>query len=156
MRDYLLYILCAAGVTAAGYLVNIGSHVLKTKLLREKGEAEAEGKMAQAKAFEVAENIVSIVAATTVEKIEQTKAKDLRILVKDGKIDKSELTALADEAYDEIIATVKDDVLETLRTGIEDIDRYIRNQIEAKVLEVKAGTPQALELFTSDDLKGVL
>lgn len=137
MRDYILYAICIASFTIAGYFVNVAGRFIKAKLQTEKVKAEAEGKEGAAIAFDTASKIVDMVAHTTVLSLEQTKAKDLRNLVKDGKIDRNELTAVADEAYSMIVESVKDDVIATLEQGVSDIDTYIRNLIEKNVIEMK-------------------
>lgn len=80
---------------------------------------------------------LNIITAKTVTKIEQTAAKALRETVKDGKTDKSELLALADQAYWEIINTMKPEYMGLLQKELGDLQKYIKDTIEEKVFELK-------------------
>ncbi|WP_427340621.1 hypothetical protein [Caloranaerobacter sp. DY30410] len=77
------------------------------------------------------------VASKTVNKIEQTTAKQLRKAVADGKVDRKELESLAIEAYEEIIKTLEPEYLKVLNESLGDAEVYIKNTIEEKVREVK-------------------
>ena len=79
------------------------------------------------------------VATKTVKKIEQTAAKEMRQAVKDGVKDKEELIGLSKVAFDDITQTMEPEYLNALKTTLGDMDTYIRNTIEAKVLEIKEG-----------------
>lgn len=79
------------------------------------------------------------VTAKTVKKIEQTVAKEMRQAVKDGIKDKEELIGLSKVAFDEIVNTMEPEYLDVLKTALGDAESYIRNTIEAKVLEIKEG-----------------
>ncbi|EES73461.1 hypothetical protein POTG_01756 [Paenibacillus sp. oral taxon 786 str. D14] len=77
------------------------------------------------------------VATKTVRAIEQTTAKELREAVKGGKASREELKQLAKQAYNEIVQTLEPEYLQALQGTLGDLDTYIRNTIEAKVLELK-------------------
>lgn len=88
------------------------------------------------------------VATKTVKMIEQTTAKELRRAVKNGQATKEELAGLAKQAYNEIVRTLEPEYFQALQGTLGDLDTYIRNTIEAKVLELKQSAvfTDALEL----------
>lgn len=77
------------------------------------------------------------VTTKTVKAIEQTAARNLRESVKSGEISKEYLTKLSEQAFDEIVAQLEPEYLALLATTLGDMDTYIKNTIEAKVLELK-------------------
>ncbi|SKC68446.1 hypothetical protein SAMN02194393_03460 [Maledivibacter halophilus] len=77
------------------------------------------------------------VAFKTVNKIEEVSAKNLRQLVKGGKIDKEKLEDLAVVAYNEIIDILEPEYLDALESTLGDAETYILNTIEEKVKKVK-------------------
>ena len=137
MREVMIDVLTIALVPVLAYFVTLGAKLLRAKIEEMKEKAIKEGNAKLAAAFELAQNAVSVVAETTVGKIEQVKARDIREMVKDGSVDRQELCKLADGAYQEIINTLKPDIMETLQMVLSDPSSYIRNEIENKVLEVK-------------------
>lgn len=78
------------------------------------------------------------VAEKTVNKIEQTTAKNIRKAVKDGKVDRKELEDLAVDAYEEILKTLEPDYRKVIEESLGDARTYILNTIEEKVRDVKA------------------
>lgn len=74
----------------------------------------------------------------TVSTIEQTTAKNLRELVKDGKADKSELEALAKKAALEITESLRPDVKTVIADNFGSFEKYLSWCIETKVLELKS------------------
>ena len=137
MREVMIDVLTIALVPVLAYFVTLGAKLLRAKIEEMKEKAIKEGNAKLAAAFELAQNAVSVVAETTVGKIEQVKARDIREMVKDGSVDRQELCKLADGAYQEIINTLKPEIIETLQLVLSDPSSYIRNEIENKVLEVK-------------------
>jgi hypothetical protein len=77
------------------------------------------------------------IAIKTVTKIEQTTADSLRQAVKDGKVDREELIALSDQAYDTIFETMKPQYIEVLENELGNIGEYVNALIEEKVHELK-------------------
>ncbi len=77
------------------------------------------------------------VAEKTVNKIEQTTAKNIRKAVKDGKVDRKELEDLAVDAYEEILKTLEPDYRKVIEESLGDARTYILNTIEEKVRDVK-------------------
>lgn len=82
-------------------------------------------------------NQVNKLAETTVKSIEQTAAKEIREAVKDGKVTKDELKKLSNKAFEEIIKSLSPEYLNVLENGMGNIDMYVTNLIEQKVLELK-------------------
>lgn len=82
-------------------------------------------------------NQVNKLAETTVKSIEQTAAKEIREAVKDGKATKDELKKLSNKAFEEIIKSLSPEYLSVLENGMGNIDMYVTNLIEQKVLELK-------------------
>lgn len=82
-------------------------------------------------------NQVNKLAETTVKSIEQTAAKEIREAVKDGKVTKDELKKLSNKAFEEIIKSLSPEYLSVLENGMGNIDIYVTNLIEQKVLELK-------------------
>lgn len=76
-------------------------------------------------------------AGVTVGAIEQTTAKQLREAVKDGKVDKEELSALAAQAFAEIKGAISPAAQQVITENLGDFDAYLSNLIERKVLELK-------------------
>lgn len=79
-------------------------------------------------------------AGVTVGAIEQTTARQLREAVKDGKVDKEELQALAAQAFAEIKAGISPIAQRVITEQLGDFDAYLQNLIERKVLELKSAS----------------
>ena len=80
---------------------------------------------------------VSELTHKTVSAIEQTTAKALREQVKDGFAHPEALSALASQAALEIRASLSDDAAAIIRKHYGNVNAYISNCIETKVLELK-------------------
>jgi hypothetical protein len=80
---------------------------------------------------------ITDLAQKTVAQIEQTTAKDLRQAVADGKVDKSELEALGQQAVTEIYSQLSLDAKAVLSTEVNDIQAYILNTVESELLKLK-------------------
>lgn len=61
----------------------------------------------------------------------------LREMVKDSKIDRSELLGLKDVVRDEVLAGLSDDFKSNVELGVGDINTYINQLIEIKLDEIK-------------------
>jgi vacuolar-type H+-ATPase subunit H len=68
---------------------------------------------------------------------EQTVAKELREMVKDGKINKEELMACGKNAVDEIYSQLSDETKALLELEVNDVYGYIMNAVETEVLKIK-------------------
>lgn len=85
-----------------------------------------------------AEMAVATVTEVCVGKLEAVVAKELRQKIKDNETDEAELYALAEDAYTEIISMIAPELLAALEGSINNVDLYIKNQIENQLLLLKA------------------
>jgi|UPI0006B42A58 hypothetical protein len=77
------------------------------------------------------------VTTKTVWSIEQRTAKELRENVKTGKTSRKELKQLSEVAYQDILDQMKPEYIQVLEETLVDMEGYIKNTIEAKLLEMK-------------------
>jgi vacuolar-type H+-ATPase subunit H len=120
----------------SAYLVYyINKLVQKIKVETAKIEDEKQRKL-----VEDALNRVNDLAYKTVAQIEQTTAKSLRQLVKEGKADKEQLLALGKQAVDEVYAQLSVDTKKVLTDECLDVEKYIRDCVESYVLQIKEAT----------------
>lgn len=77
------------------------------------------------------------VTVKTVNKIEQTTAKDLRVAVKNGTAKKEDLMVLADQAYHEILVQMGPEWMDVIYKELGDAEQYILNSVETQVLQLK-------------------
>lgn len=77
------------------------------------------------------------VTTKTVWSIEQRTAKELRENVKIGKTSREELKQLSEVAYQDILDQMKPEYIQVLEETLVDMEGYIKNTIEAKLLEMK-------------------
>lgn len=120
----------------SAYLVYyINKLVQKIKVETAKIEDEKQRKL-----VEDALNRVNDLAYKTVAQIEQTTAKSLRQLVKEGKADKEQLLALGKQAVDEVYAQLSVDTKKALTDECLDVEKYIRDCVESYVLQIKEAT----------------
>lgn len=76
-------------------------------------------------------------ANQTVAAIEQQAASAIREAVKDGKVDRNELLKLSDQALTEIKAKLSPEAQRLISENFADLDAYLKNEIEAAVLQIK-------------------
>lgn len=76
-------------------------------------------------------------ARNIVTRIEEETAKYLREAVKDGKIDRSELTELGNVAYTSLVNQLGVEGVMILQESLGDINDLLRDIIERQVIEVK-------------------
>lgn len=145
MKEFMIGIGVATGITIMVILVQILSTYLKSIMSANKQEALLNQNMVKANAFQAAINVIDKVTTATVSTLEQTVAGDLRQAVKDGKADRQELIDLSTKAYLQILEQVKPEVIECLKENVRDSEGYIKNRIEQAVLEVKQNTPVTFE-----------
>lgn len=84
-------------------------------------------------------NQIEMLAEVTVKSIEQTTAKELRQAVKDGKVSKEKLKNLSTKAFAQIVQKLQPEYLKFLEENTVNIEGYILDAIEQKVLELKRG-----------------
>ena len=129
-----LVTVASAGLTA---IILCAVRWVVAKISTQKQKAIEAKNTALASAFGAAESILTTVTNTVVGKIEQITAGELRTLVKSGEADREQLVALAQRAYNEIVATVQPEVLSELNGVIADSETYILSKIEDAVRKVK-------------------
>ena len=122
---------------AATYYITVGSFYIRKKISELKKTMEIEDKEIISIGLDTAEKTIEIVSRNVVGKLEQVAGEELREKVKQGLADKEELLALADEAYEEIKSSISPELIETLKSGVSDVESYIRNEIERQVGIVK-------------------
>lgn len=76
-------------------------------------------------------------AEKAVRKFEQTIAGELRQSVKDGKVDRSELLALGQKAYKEVLQTLEPELVNLLNDNLGNLQAYVLNTVEALVNKLK-------------------
>lgn len=135
VQDFI-YNLSLATVTLLASYAIYGIKKMTDKLVAETGKINSEKERGL-----INDAILRLddVAAKTVKKIEQTAAREMRQAVKDGVKSKDELVALSKTAFNEVVRTMEPDYINALKASLGDVDAYIRNTIEAKVLEIKKG-----------------
>ncbi len=137
MKDALVQTVTSITIALIGLAASYA--ILLIKKAKQKIEEETD-KIADEKqralVKDALENLNTI-AAKTVTQIEQTTAKALRESVKDGKTDRNELLALANQAYNEILSTMKPEYVELLQKELGNFNKYIKDTIEEKVFELK-------------------
>lgn len=122
---------------ATTYCITVGSFYIRKKISELKKTMEIEDKEIISIGLDTAEKTIEIVSRNVVGKLEQVAGEELREKVKQGLADKEELLALADEAYEEIKSSISPELIEALKSGVSDVESYIRNEIERQVGIVK-------------------
>lgn len=132
MKEILIEVLSnifLALLTLAGayflYFINIFVSYLKEKIKSNR--------------LNEAFNQIEKLAEVTVKSIEQTTAKELRQAVKDGKVSKEKLKNLSTKAFAQIVQKLQPEYLKFLEENTVNIEGYISDVIEKKVLELKKG-----------------
>ena len=128
--EVLMESLITIVIALIGLAVAYGTHYIKkaSQRLQEKSE------------MELVDNLIANVehvVLVTVEAAEQRVAKDLRDAVKDGKVDRAELLAVADSVKEQVLATLSNESIELLKKTFGDIEILIENMIESAVAQVK-------------------
>lgn len=128
--EVLMESLVTIVIALIGLAVAYGTHYIKkaSQRLQEKSEMELVNNLIA--------NVEHVVLVT-VEAAEQRVAKDLRDAVKDGKVDRAELLAVADSVKEQVLATLSNESIELLKKTFGDIETLIENMIESAVAQVK-------------------
>lgn len=122
---------------AATYFITVGGAYLKAKLTELQGSKELRERRLLQAGLDAAARAVETAAQAAVGKLEQLAGAELKQAAKDGKISKDEVYALAEEAYRDIMNTVSPELLAVLKSGMQDAELYIRNEIERQVWKLK-------------------
>lgn len=78
-------------------------------------------------------------AETVVMSLEGTVAKELREMVKDGKVSRAELQAVGDAAVKIVLDRLGEDGRTVLEESLGDVRAFVKDLVEAKVEEMKRG-----------------
>ena len=138
MKEEIITAICALFVAVMTYVIKITVNYLKAQIAELKTTEAVKDKELALLGLDTAEKAIRIAAEATVGKLEEIIAKELREKIKNGEANKDELYALAGEAYNEIISTIKPELLKELSNSLQDVDLYIKNQIENQLLLLKS------------------
>lgn len=138
MDEIISSILYGSGLISLLCLAALAGKFLTKKIDAVRIDERVREKELARLGLDIAEKAIKTVAEASVGKLEEIIAKDLREKVKSGEADQSELCALAGEAYYEVIQTIQPEVLQTLSDSLQDVELYIRNQIEHQLRLLKA------------------
>lgn len=133
INDILANLLLAIIMLLSAYAL----HFLNRGVAKLKAETQKIDNEEQRNLALMAIDRLNDVATKTVNAIEQTTARELREAVKTGSINREQLIRLSQQAFDQIVDQLEPEYLAVLATTLGDMDSYIKNTIEAKVLELK-------------------
>lgn len=142
LQDLVINIVLGMMVLILGYALSY----IKAKIQKAKLQVEQMKDEQLKKIFKEALDEVDRLTEITVKAIEGEVAKELREALKDGKIDKEELKQLSVQAYEEIFRLLKPEYVGALMEGINDVDLYIHELIEAKLEDLKIEKLRALRV----------
>lgn len=125
--------------TAMGIAAKAAVAYFKCGIESMKSQAEHVKDRLQREKMIEALDFLDDVTTRTVESLEQKVAGDLRKLVKEGKADRAGLMQLGEQAWISVIETMGPQWMEILEDNMQNIDGYIKNLIESKVLGLKKG-----------------
>lgn len=95
-------------------------------------QGEQERKIATA-ALSRADNIAELI----VKKMQQTFVADTKKAAEDGKLSADEIMAIKDKTAAELAALINPQLRYDLKATVGDVDLYLKNLVEAKVLDLK-------------------
>ena len=134
LKEILMSILTAVGITVALIIVRRVTEILNTFLEKKKAEAEEAQNKSAATAYAMAITVLTSITESTVSRIETTQAA----AVKNGKKEFTELTKLSDDAYRDIVEQMSPVVMEALESCVDDTEALIRNKIEEVLPKIKS------------------
>lgn len=138
MNGNVMFIMYAVLMCGLGYLVKLAANFLTAKTNSIRDDGRLRDKELAKIGIEIAERAIKTVTEASVGKLEEIVAKELRQKIKNGEASREELYALSGEAYKEITDIVGPELIQWLSGSIQDVDLYIRNQIENQLLLLKA------------------
>ena len=106
---------------------------------------------------EIALNVIESIndgALTVVKALQQTLVDSIKEASADGKLTDDEIDEIREAALTKLKSTLSTQVLATLETTVTDVDGYLRDKIEAALVDAKASSPIILEaasLSTEED-----
>lgn len=95
-------------------------------------QGEQERKIATA-ALSRADNIAELI----VKKMQQTFVADTKKAAEDGKLSANEIMAIKDKTASELATLINPQLRYDLKATVGDVDLYLKNLVEAKVLDLK-------------------
>ena len=95
-------------------------------------QGEQERKIATA-ALSRADNIAELI----VKKMQQTFVADTKKAAEDGKLSADEIMAIKDKTASELATLINPQLRYDLKATVGDVDLYLKNLVEAKVLDLK-------------------
>lgn len=95
-------------------------------------QGEQERKIATA-ALSRADNIAELI----VKKMQQTFVADTKKAAEDGKLSANEIMAIKDKTAAELATLINPQLRYDLKATVGDVDLYLKNLVEAKVLDLK-------------------
>lgn len=137
MKELVVSIFCAIGITLLFLVVSRCLQILTAFLRKKQSEAAAAGDQAREQAYNFAIMVLDSIAEITVSRIETTKAAAIRKAVKSGQKEFTELTKLSDEAYASIVDQLGPVVYRGFEGCVENIEELVRNKIEEVLPRVK-------------------
>lgn len=141
MKEYILDVLIGIGVTFTLCLLNEGLLQFKkcaNGWMEEKQRrAEQDQNEMGIRFFETAQKLVNQTVYNAVAAMEQTKAKDIRAAVKNGLKERGELEILAKDVLYSVKEQLTPDVVSILGEYVNDLDKYLQDQIESSLLQIK-------------------
>lgn len=82
-------------------------------------------------------NDVESLIKTNITNVEQVSKPIIVQAIKDGKVDKTELTKLSTEVKEKVLAQMNDDMLDILNLNIKDTDSFLSSKIEEILAQMK-------------------
>lgn len=133
LKELAMTVLTGALAIGAAY-ASLYFKRLGNKVQKEIAQIENED---QRELFSNAIEDCNTIAYKTVAAIEQTTAKALREAVKSGTANREDLVRLSQQAVSEIYRTMTKETMDVLQDNIGDLNTYLKNTVEEKLLEVK-------------------
>lgn len=82
-------------------------------------------------------NSIESLIKTNITNVEQVSKPIIVQAIKDGKVDKTELTKLSTEVKEKVLAQMSDDTLNILNKNIKDTDSFLSSKIEEILAQMK-------------------
>ena len=117
----------------AGYLIYYIKQLADKAKLKNQSNKNAEQKVLVDNAIERLNALIekSVIATN------ETVAKEIKIALADHRVDRDELLKLKDTVIADVTKQISTDTTELLSTEIADLNRYISNQIEVVLANLK-------------------
>ncbi|WP_113673481.1 guanylate kinase [Vallitalea guaymasensis] len=140
MQEMLTQTLTNIGIALVVLLASYATYYIKKATAKAQAEIDKIEDDKQQKLLVNALDSLEDLAYKTVASIEQTTAKNLRELVKDGKADKQELKELSKDAAARIYNQLKPEYCKVLEDNFCNLEKYILDTIETNLPMIKKST----------------